>query len=75
MKTFPGTPEGLAAAIAWREDMEVRLFGEFRYSAHNPDPGPAAASVPAGAPGAESGHGDAAGHEAASPSDGGCICG
>lgn len=66
-KSFPGTPEGLAAAIAWRKDMEVKLFGDFRYSAHNPDPDLAAASAPAGAPGSEPGHGDAAGRETAAP--------
>lgn len=66
-KTFPGTPEGLAAAIAWRKDMEVKLFGDYRYSAHNPDPDLAAASAPAGAPGSGPGHGDTAGRETAAP--------
>lgn len=43
------------------------FFGEYRYSAHNPDPDLAAASAPAGAPGSEPGHGDASGRETAAP--------
>lgn len=43
------------------------FFGEFRYSAHNPDPDLAAASAPAGAPGSGPGHGDTAGRETAAP--------
>lgn len=51
-KSFPGTAEGLAAAVAWRKEMEIKLFGDFRYSAHNPDPS-SAASVPADEPATE----------------------
>ena len=56
-------------AVAWRKDMEVKLFGDFRYSAHNPDPDLAAASAPAGAPGSGPGpgRGDTTSHVAASP--------